>query len=154
VRHDERTPGAGDLEPLIGSWTVEAEFASLEPSVVRGRTTFDWLLGRRFVLQRAEMDHPDAPDGQMVLAPDPARPGGYLQHYFDSRGVVRLYEMGFDGRTWTLTRRAPDFSPLDFAQRFTADLGDDGDSLSGAWYTAPDGVDWRLDFRLTYRRTG
>jgi hypothetical protein len=23
----------------------------------------------------------------------------------------------------------PDFSPLDFAQRFTADLGDDGDTL-------------------------
>jgi hypothetical protein len=47
--------------------------------------------------------------------------------------------MSVDGRTWTLTRRIPDFSPLDFAQRFIADLGGD---------------EWRLDFRLTYRRTG
>jgi hypothetical protein len=147
-------PDARALEPLVGSWTVEAEFPAPGPGVVRGRTTFDWLLGRRFVLQESDMDHPDAPDSHAVLAPDPERPGGFLQHYFDSRGVVRLYEMSFDGRTWTLTRRAPDFSPLDFAQRFTADLGDDGDTLVGGWFTMPDGDDWRLDFRLTYRRTG
>jgi hypothetical protein len=146
-------PEAGGLEPLIGSWTVEAEFPTL--GVVRGRTTFDWLLGRRFVLQRSEADHPDAPDTQAVLVPDAGRPGGYLQHYFDSRGVVRLYAMGFDGRTWTLERRTPDFSPLDFAQRFTGELSDDGDTLCGAWYTSSDGgEDWQLDFRLTYRRTG
>jgi hypothetical protein len=147
-------PDAGDLERLIGSWTVEAEFPTPGPLVVRGRTTFDWLLARRFVLQQSEMDHPDAPDSHSILAPDPDRPGGYLQHYFDSRGVVRLYEMSFDGRTWALTRRAPDFSPLDFAQRFTADLDEVGDTLTGAWYIAPDGDEWRLDFRLTYRRTG
>jgi hypothetical protein len=145
-------PEAGDLAPLIGTWTVEAEFPTL--GVVRGRTTFDWLLGRRFVLERSEAEHPDAPDSHSVLAPDPARPGGFVQHYFDSRGVVRLYEMAFDGRTWTLERRTPDFSPLDFAQRFTADLGDDGDTIAGRWETAPDGEEWRLDFRLTYRRTG
>jgi hypothetical protein len=131
---------------------VEAEFPTL--GVVRGRTTFDWLLGRRFVLERSEAEHPDAPDSHSVLAPDPARPGGFVQHYFDSRGVVRLYEMAFDGRTWTLERRTPDFSPLDFAQRFTADLRDGGDTIAGRWETAPDGEEWRLDFRLTYRRTG
>jgi hypothetical protein len=144
-------PDARDLAPLIGSWTVEAEFPSPGLGVVRGRTTLDWLLGRRFVLQQSEVDHPDVPDSHSVLTPDA---GGYLLHYFDTRGVVRLYEMSFDGRTWTLTRRAPDFSPLDFAQRFTADLNEDGDTLTGAWYIAPDGDDWRLDVRFTYRRAG
>ena len=105
------------------------------------------------MVQRSGADHPDAPGGHSILAPDGNRPGGYLQHYFDSRGVVRLYEMGFDGRTWTLTRRAPDFSPLDFAQRYTGELSHDGDTIAGAWETAPEGEDWRLDFRLTYRRT-
>jgi hypothetical protein len=147
-------PDAGALEPLIGSWTVEAEFPTAGPLVVRGRTTFDWLLARRFVLQRTEMDHPDAPDSSSILAPDPDRPGGWRQHYFDARGVVRLYDMSFDGRTWTLTRRAADFSPLDFAQRFTAELEDGGDTLAGRWEIAPEGEDWRLDFRLTCRRTG
>ena len=149
VPHD-----AEALEPLIGSWTVEAEFPTPGPLVVRGATTFEWLLARRFVLQRTEIDHPDAPDSHSVLAPDPSRPGGWLQHYFDARGVVRLYEMSFDGRTWTLTRRAPDFSPLDFAQRFTADLAEDGDTLTGGWYTGSGGDDWQLDFRVTYRRAG
>jgi hypothetical protein len=147
-------PDAGALEPLIGSWTVEAEFPTPGPLVVRGRTTFDWLLGRRYVLQSTEMDHPDAPDSHSILAPDPVRPGGWLQHYFDSRGVVRLYDMSFDGRTWTLTRRAADFSSLDFAQRFTADLGDGGDTLTGRWEIALGGEDWQLDFRLTCRRAG
>jgi hypothetical protein len=147
-------PDAGALEPLIGSWTVEAEFPTAGPLVVRGRTTFDWLLARRFVLQRTEMDHPDAPDSSSILAPDPDRPGGWRQHYFDARGVVRLCDMSFDGRTWTLTRRAADFSPLDFAQRFTAELEDGGDTLAGRWEIAPEGEDWRLDFRLTCRRAG
>src|SRR3954466_1974813 len=147
-------PEAEGLAPLVGSWTVEAEFPTPGPLVVRGRATLEWLLARRYVLQRTEMDHPDAPDSLSVLAPDAGRPGGWLQHYFDSRGVVRLYEMSFVGRTWTLTRRAPDFSPLDFAQRFTADLIDGGDTLTGAWYTATEGEDWRLDFQLTYRRRG
>ena len=147
-------PGADALEPLIGSWTVEAEFPTPGPLVIRGRSTFDWLLARRYVLQQMEMDHPDAPDSHSILAPDPGRPGGWLQHYFDARGVTRLYEMSFDGRTWSLTRREPDFSPLDFAQRFTADLADGGDTLTGAWYTASGGDDWQLDFRVTYRRAG
>ena len=146
--------GAEALEALIGFWTVEAEFPTAGPLVLRGRSSFEWLLARRFVLQRTEIDHPDAPDSHSVLAPDPSRPGGWLQHYFDARGVVRLYEMSFDGRTWTLTRRAPDFSPLDFAQRFTAELVDGGDTVTGAWYTASEGEDWRLDFRLTCRRAG
>jgi len=147
-------PDAAALEPLIGSWTVAAEFPTAGPLVVPGRTTFEWLLGRRFVLQQTEMDHPDAPDSRSILAPDPARPGGWRQHYFDSRGVVRLYDMGFDGRTWALTRSAADFSPLDFAQRFTAELGEGGDTLAGRWEIAPAGEDWRLDFRLTCRRVG
>jgi hypothetical protein len=145
---------AEELEPLIGSWTVEAEFPTPGPLVVHGVTTFEWLLGRRYVLQRTEMEHPDAPDSRSILAPDPGRPGGWRQHYFDSRGVVRLYDMSFDGRTWTLTRRVADFSPLDFAQRFTAELGDGGDTLTGRWELALADEAWQLDFRLTCHRTG
>jgi hypothetical protein len=105
--------------------------------------------GEQFLIQRWEVDHPDAPDGLAVIG---AADDGYVQHYFDSRGVVRLYDMSFDGHTWTLTRRAADFSPLDFAQRFTADLGDGGDTLTGRWEIAPEGEEWQLDFRLTCRR--
>jgi hypothetical protein len=67
---------------------------------------------------------------------------------------VRLYEMTFDGREWTLLRRTPDFSPLDFAQRFTGTFSEDRDTIAGRWETSPDGTEWRPDFELTYRRTG
>jgi hypothetical protein len=142
---------ASALAPLIGTWDVEAAAAGGEWSGT-GRSTFDWLLGRAFVLERAVVDHPDAPDGHMIIAPDLAGPHGWTQHYFDSRGVVRLYEMTFDGREWTLLRRTPDFSPLDFAQRYVGTFSADGDVIDGQWEMSDDGVEWRTDFRLTYRR--
>jgi hypothetical protein len=147
-------PDVRALEPFVGTWEVQAEFPYADMGTVSGRTTFGWLLGDRFLLQRAEVDHPDAPDSHTVIAPDPDQAGGYRQHYFDSRGVVRLYGMTFDGREWTLLRRSPDFSPLDFAQRFTASFGDDGDTITGRWEIAPDGGDFQPDFTLTYRRIG
>jgi hypothetical protein len=143
------TDDASALEPLIGGWDVEAVSARGDWSGT-GRTTFEWLLGRAFVLQRAEVDHPDAPDGLMVLAPGGGN--GWVQHYFDSRGVVRRYEMTFDGREWVLLRRTADDSPLDFHQRYTGTLSGNGDTIDGQWEISDDGEQWRTDFRLTYRR--
>ena len=143
---------ASSLAPFIGDWTVEADFPEMDTSGMRASTSFGWLFDRRFVVQRSEIDMPEAPDGHMVITPDPRRPGAFRQHYFDSRGVVRLYDMTFDGRIWTLARTEPDFTPLEFHQRFTGTFNDDGDSIDGQWETSPDGSNWELDFGLTYRR--
>jgi hypothetical protein len=145
-------PDVRALEPFIGHWSVAAEFPSGDLGSLRGTTSFEWLLGRRFLVQRAAADHPAAPDGCMVIAPDARRPGDFVQHYFDSRGVVRLYAMTFDGRTWTLTRLEPDFSPLDFRQRFTGTFTDGADTIAGQWESSDDGAEWRPDFGVTYRR--
>jgi hypothetical protein len=140
------------LEPLIGTWDVEAAAPAGEWSGI-GRTTFEWLLGRAFVLERSEVDHPDAPDTHAIFSPA-ADGNGWTQHYFDSRGVVRRYEMTFDGREWTLLRRTADDSPLDFHQRYTGRLGNDGATIDGQWEISDDGTEWRTDFLLTYRRAG
>jgi hypothetical protein len=66
--------------------------------------------------------------------------------------VVRLYKLAFDGREWTLLRRTPDFSPLDFHQRYVGTFSEDGDTIDGQWETSDDGHQWQTDFRLTYRR--
>src|SRR5689334_2201771 len=132
------TDDARDLARFIGRWTVTME-APGAPAL-EGWTTFEWLLGDRFVVQRAGADHPDAPESHMIIAPDPGRPAGYVQHYFDSRGVVRVYAMELDGPAWTLTRTTADFSPLAFAQRWTGRFADDGRTITGRWETAePDG---------------
>jgi hypothetical protein len=77
----------------------------------------------------------------------------FVFHYFDSRGVVRVYEMDFRDRMWTLTRTKPDFTPLAFAQRFEGVLSADGDTIDGRWETSPDGgTTWELDFPVRLSR--
>ena len=75
-------------------------------------------------------------------------------HYFDSRGIARVYAMSLEDGVWTLWREAPDFSSLDFAQRFTGTFSDDGTTIVGRWETAHDGATWEHDFDLTYVRVG
>jgi hypothetical protein len=58
--------------------------------------------------------------------------------------------MTFDGRSWILSRNSPDFSPLDFSQRFRGKFSDDG--IRGTWETSHDGVTWERDFDLTYTK--
>ena len=129
------------LEPLLGTWRITALGGA-------GRSTFAWELGGAYLTQRTSVDHPEAPESLCVYAP---AEGGFVQHYFDSRGVVRLYRMTFDGTRWTLLRDEPDFSPLSFAQRWVATVGPD--AIEGRWETAPPGsTDWALDFELRYER--
>jgi hypothetical protein len=49
-------------------------------------------------------------------------------------------------------RDEPDFSPLDFPQRYTGVLGDGGATIVGAWEICHDGQSWEHDFDLTYTR--
>ena len=129
------------LEPLLGTWRLAALGGA-------GRSTFAWELGGAYLVQRTSIDHPEAPDSLAVYA---SVEDGFLQHYFDSRGVVRLYRMTFEGTTWTMVRDAPDFSPLSFAQRWVATVRDD--EIDGRWETAaPGSSDWKLDFELRYER--
>jgi hypothetical protein len=115
------------------------------------RTTFEWTLDGAFLLQRWFVPAPEAPNGLCMIGPDPEE--GYTQHYFNSRGVARLYAMTFDGREWTLERNAPDFSPLDFHQRWLGAFSADGNRIEGRWESSPDGRQWELDFELFYHRS-
>jgi hypothetical protein len=90
-------------------------------------------------------------DGVAIIGFDAGK-HTYLQHYFDSRGVARVYEMSVTAGVWTLTRIAPDLSPLDFSQRFTGTFSVDYNTIDGRWETSDDGSRWEHDFDLTYIR--
>jgi len=122
-----------------------------EPIEGRPRWVFEWMLGGQYLIQRTEAPDHKAPNSIAIVAYDREREA-YRQHYFDSRGVVRVYRMTFDGGTWTLSRDAPDFTPLDFFQRFTGRFSDDGKTIRGTWEKSSDGVRWVGDFDLTYSR--
>ncbi len=144
------------LEPLIGTWRMEAVFPRTSPAAgmeAQGvaRTVFEWLPGRQFLIQRWEVPHPAAPDGIAIIGWDEGR-GTYLQHYFDTRGVARLYEMSVGDGVWTLSRTGADFSPLDFAQRYSGKFSEDGSAIRGSWELSSDGSTWEHDFELIYSR--
>jgi hypothetical protein len=143
-----RHPMLERLDAFVGEWSIAASF---DPDVT-GRAVFEWVLGGQFLMERSEVpDVPEAPDGIAIIGLD--RDGeAYTQHYFDSRGVARVYAMTVRDGVWALLRDAPDFTPLDFWQRFTGEFSADGGTINGRWETSRDGSTWERDFDLTYRK--
>ena len=134
------------LDALVGEWTAEAAMpATGEP--VRGEMTVEWLDGGGYLVQRTTMEDTAFPRTVAVIGPD--RSGERIvQHYFDSRGVARVYDIALEGGVLRLWRDGEDF-----AQRFVGRFSDDGSAIEGAWERADPGTDaWEHDFDLTYRR--
>jgi hypothetical protein len=140
------------LDVLVGEWGMEARFGHMPPADVDARVVFEWLTGGQFLVQRWSVPLPEAPDGIALIGRDSATNGRYLQHYFDSRGVARVYQMTLGDGVWKLWREDADFSALDFAQRFTGIISRDGQGIEGAWEIRPEGESWRHDFDLSYRK--
>jgi hypothetical protein len=134
------------LDAFIGKWVIEASFPGSPP----GHASFERVLDGQFLIQRTEAPDP-APDSIAIVSVDP-KSGKYTQHYFDTRGVVRVYAMRFMAGEWTLLRKSPDFSPLDFSQRFKGRFSRDKSVIAGTWETSADGKRWKRDFDLTYRK--
>jgi hypothetical protein len=135
------------LDALVGEWTMEAGPPGGPPWPGAARVSFEWLEGRAFLIERWTVDLPEAPDGIAIIGAGD-EPDSFRQHYFDSRGVHRVYEMTLDGGVWRLWRDAPDPGP----QRFEGTFSDDGATIAGRWEIAEDGSTWRTDFDLTYRK--
>jgi hypothetical protein len=70
-------------------------------------------------------------------------------HYFDSRGVSRVYATALSQTTWRYWRDAP--AP-DLSQKFTATFSDDGSTITSRGQLSKDGRTWEGDLDLTYRR--
>jgi hypothetical protein len=68
-------------------------------------------------------------------------------HYFDSRGVFRLYQASADDQAWRFWRDSPGFS-----QRFTGTFTDGGDTIVGICQLRKDDDRWNDDLKITYRR--
>jgi hypothetical protein len=136
-----------ELEVLVGEWVMEAKSAETgEPWPGGGTMTFEWHDSGAHLVQRATVEHPDAPDNVSIIGCD-ATAGSYYQLYSDERDVSRVYQMRIGNGEWTLWR---DGQP--FAQRFSATFSDDGNTITGVWEMAEDGVNFTPDFELVLRR--
>lgn len=146
---------------LVGAWTTEATHPSLPGVVVHGIALVEWLEGERFLIHRARTDHPDFPDSISIIGdterdrvdnasdtgPAGAAKARLHMHYFDSRGVFRIYYASMDDQAWRLWRDAPGFS-----QRFTGTFDDGGETIVGSWQLSRDDIHWDDDVQITYRR--
>jgi hypothetical protein len=163
MEDSSRDPALEPLEALVAEWKMEAGAPDGPPWPGEARVTFEWLEGRKFLIQRWSIDLPEAPNGIAIIglrdAPASAEAvaeavadsgAPYRQHYFDSRGVHRIYEMTLSDGEWKLWRDSLD----PFAQRFTGRFSDDGKTITGAWELAEDGSTWKTDFAMTYTKLG
>ena len=154
-------PALESLGRLDGTWTTEATHRLLPGVVLRGTVSGEWLEGERFLILRTHTDHPDIPDAISLIgftdqdrahkgaATTPAADGErrLTMHYFDSRGVFRVFDASIDDQAWRIWREAPGFS-----QRFTGSFADGGATIAGVWQLCEDDVNWNDDLRITYRR--
>ncbi|WP_224248215.1 DUF1579 domain-containing protein [Hyalangium gracile] len=154
-------PALEALKRLVGTWTTEAIHPSTPGIVVPGNASFEWLAGERFLIHRSHHDHPAFPDAVSIIgfterdrvdAAPPSQSAAadkprMTMHYFDSRGVFRVYDVSIDDVSWRIQRNAPGFS-----QRFTGTFAEDGDTLIGLWQLSQDDTHWDDDLRVTYRR--
>jgi hypothetical protein len=139
-----------DLDPFVGEWYVSGTLTLEEPMEMTGWTKFEWIEGGGFLVQRSTTDREEFPNTLAVIgARDKGE--GYVMHYFDSRGVSRVYAMTLEGRSWMLERE-PSGPRSDFWQRWIGEFSDDGNMIEGRWEKSDDGSAWELDFHVTYKR--
>ena len=122
------------FESLIGGWHGEGELP-IEPPMKISADVMIERLGA-FIVMRSTGEPAEMPDSISIIG---GAPSGEPQpmHYFDSRGVKRLFMTTVDGATWRIWR-APgeDWNGPDgpgFNQRFIGEISADGRSIDGRW---------------------
>jgi hypothetical protein len=144
---DARNPALDPFETLVGGWDLVIDWPGDPPMKITGSMRVEWLDGERWLIVHSDAEHPDFPTGHSLIGWDEDS-GKLLMHYFDSRGVARVYETSLTERVWRISRAGED---QDFDQRFSATLNEDGDGLAAAWERGEDGA-WIHDFDVTYTR--
>jgi hypothetical protein len=143
------------LAPLIGEWHGDGEIPMDPPMKISEEATIERL--GEFIVFRAVAEPAEVPDSISII-------GGATEgepqpmHYFDSRGVKRLYLTAVEGSTWKIWR-APgeDWNGPDgpgFNQRFIGEISADGRTIEGRWErgTGDAGGEWETDFPINYVR--
>ena len=128
--------------PLVGDWTTEATHAFLPGVVISGRSSMELLGVDGFLLHRTWYDHPEIPDAVSLL-------GGDEVHYFDARGVVRLFALTVTADGWMMERPQ---RGEDFGQRMTWVVDHEAKMIRGNSQLSCDGVRWDDDLEVVYRR--
>lgn len=131
----------GSLARLVGTWAFRMRHVAL-PDVVTGVQAYEFVLDGAFLQQRWRYDHPEFPDAVSLISPT-------RMHYFDVRGIARVFDLTSDETGWSIVRL-----DADFGQRMTFRFqGEDGITGTGEM-SHDDGTTWVHDFTIEGARTG
>jgi hypothetical protein len=143
------------FEPLIGAWHGEGELQIDPPMKLTVEAKIERL--GEFIVFSTVGEPAAVPDTISIIG---GAPDGEPQpmHYFDSRGVERLFLMSLDGSALKIWR-APgeDWNGPHgpgFNQRFIGELSADGNAIQGRWERGMGdaGDQWEIDFPIEYVR--
>jgi len=127
------------LDRLLGSWHITMHHSQVREPVF-GTQEYERTLDGAFVVQRWTYDHPDFPNAIAIM-------DEHSYHYFDVRGVIRIFDFEIDDHGWTMTHLEDEFS-----QRSTALFrGPDALECHGE-YSDDRGATWHHDYRMSYAR--
>jgi hypothetical protein len=129
------------LDRLLGTWDITMQHSAMADPVT-GRQRYERVLDGAFVRLDWTYDHPDFPDALAVLSDSE-------MHYFDVRGVTRVFELSFTDDGWSTVRVVAGFS-----QRATARfVGADALETVGE-YSEDQGATWQHDYTMSSVRVG
>lgn len=112
--------------------------AMAEP--VAGMQRYERVLDGAFLMLHWTFEHPEFPDAVALLDES-------TFHYFDVRGVTRVFDLEVGDSGWSMIRRDTDFWQRSAATFTSSDL------MEGTGENSHDeGVTWQHDFSITYRR--
>jgi hypothetical protein len=126
------------LDRLLGTWEITMHHSDMSEPVT-GRQRYEPVLEGAFVLQHWTYDHPDFPDAMALLSQD-------RYHYFDVRGITRVFDFDVDDTGWSMIHLDEDLS-----QRQTARFRGPDIIESTGERSLDTGVTWQPDFTMTYQ---
>ena len=144
-----------EFERLLGRWHGTGQIP-IEPPMDVTVDAETERLGELIVL-RTVGQPAEVPDSVSIIG---GATGGQPQpmHYFDSRGVKRMFMTIVEGSTWRIWR-APgeDWNGPNgpgFNQRYIGEISADGNTIEGRWERGMGdaGEDWEIDVPITYVR--
>ncbi|MGH2586327.1 MAG: hypothetical protein ACRDJE_15545 [Dehalococcoidia bacterium] len=129
------------LDRLLGTWDFTMHHSAMSEPVT-GRQRYEGVLDGAFVLLHWTYDHPDFPDALALLSDDRC-------HYFDVRGIIRVFNLKIDDAGWSMIRLDEDFS-----QRYTARFSGPDVMESTGEMSHDGGTTWQPDFTMRWQRIG
>lgn len=144
-----------EFEPLIGRWHGEGAIPTDPPMRITVEATIERL--GPFIVMRSAGEPADVPDTISIIGGGP--PGEpQPMHYFDERGVRRLYLTALEASTWRIwLAPGEDWNGPNgpgFNQRFIGEVSADARTIEGRWERGMGdaGDAWEMDFPISYRR--